>query len=230
MYESVRAAFRGFNEPFEGVVFWMYLDVRGLVTIGVGNLIDPVEVALALPFHSLTTPATMATTAQISEEWHRIKGDPTLAAKGYKACASLTHLRLDETAVDTLVAKHLVENEARLKKNSAFGQFDAWPADAQLGLLSMAWALGSGGPSAFPRFSAACRKQDFATAAQECTMSEQGNAGVAPRNRANRVLFRNAAIVKAGGGYDPARLYYPSSLGPATGRDNTRLLKEAATD
>jgi len=216
MYDSVRAAFRGFNKPFEGVVYWMYLDVRGLVTIGVGNLIDPVEVALALPFHSLAAPGTVAAEALISEEWHRIKGDPTFAAKGYKACESIAQLRLDDTAVNSLVASRLAGNEALLKKKFAFAQFDTWPADAQLGLLSMAWALGSGGPLSFPHFSAACQKLDFATAAEECTISEQGNAGVAPRNRANRILFRNAAVIRAGEGYDPARLYYPSSLGPVS--------------
>jgi GH24 family phage-related lysozyme (muramidase) len=216
MHDSVRAAFREFNKPFEGVVHWMYLDVRGLVTIGVGNLIDPVEVALALPFHSLAAPGTVATEAQISEEWRRIKGDPTLATKGFRACESITQLRLDDTAVDSLIASRLTENEALLKKELAFAQFDSWPADAQLGLLSMAWALGAGGPSSYPHFQAACRKLDFAAAAEECTISEQGNAGVAPRNRANRTLFRNAAAIMAGGGYDSARLYYPSSLGPVS--------------
>jgi len=213
MYDSVRAAFRGFNEPFEGVVYWMYLDVRGLVTIGVGNLIDPVETALALPFHPLSAPGAVAAQAQISDEWHRIKGDPALATKGYKACEPITQLRLDDTAVNALIAGRLAENEALLKKMPAFAQFDTWPADAQLGLLSMAWALGPGGPSTFPHFSAACQKPDFATAAEECTISEQGNPGVAPRNQANRILFRNAAVSGAGAGYDPSRLYYPSSLG-----------------
>jgi hypothetical protein len=212
MHDSVRAVFRKFNERFEGVVHWMYPDVRNLVTIGVGNLIDPVEVALPLPFHSLAAPGTVAAEAQISEEWHRIKGDPTLATSGYKACESITQLRLDDTAVDALIASRLAENEALLKKKLAFAQFDTWPADAQLGSLSMAWALGAGGLSTFPRFSAACQKLDFAAAAEECTISEQGNAGVAPRNRANRILFRNAAVIRAGGDYDPARLYYPSSL------------------
>jgi len=216
MYDSVRVAFRGFNEPFEGVVHWMYLDVRGLVTIGVGNLIDPIEAALALPFHSLAAPGAVATEAQISAEWHRIKSDPTLATRGYKACESMTQLRLDDAAVDALIASRLAGNEASLKKKLAFAHFDTWPADAQLGLLSMAWALGAGGPSTFPHFSAACQTLDFATAAEECTINEQGNAGVAPRNRANRILFRNAAMIRAGGGYDPARLYYPSSLGPVT--------------
>lgn len=41
MYPSVTSFFRVFNEPLEGVVAYMYLDIKGLVTVGVGNLIDP---------------------------------------------------------------------------------------------------------------------------------------------------------------------------------------------
>jgi len=40
MHTSIRNYFIKFNEPIEGRVTHMYLDVKGLVTIGVGNLID----------------------------------------------------------------------------------------------------------------------------------------------------------------------------------------------
>jgi hypothetical protein len=66
----------------------------------------------------------------------------------------------------------------------------------------------------FPHFATACGNQDFAEAAANCAISENGNPGVAPRNRANRTLFRNAAVVVAGGSaYDPAALSYPTVLG-----------------
>jgi hypothetical protein len=215
LHPSVNAAFRAFNEPFEGVVPWMYLDIKGLVTVGVGNLIDPVELAVPLPFRFRAQPAVLATPAQIAAEWSRIKNNPALAKAGYRACQALTELGLDEAGIDSLVAARLASNEASLKKYGPFEEFDAWPADAQLGLLSMAWALGPGGPPAFPRFAAACRVQDFAGAATDCAISERGNPGVAPRNAANRTLFGNAAVVRSGGaaaGYDPSRLYYPKIL------------------
>jgi GH24 family phage-related lysozyme (muramidase) len=50
MFSSVQSAFRSFTEQFEGCVSFMYLDVKGLVTVGIGNLVDPVGVAQALPF------------------------------------------------------------------------------------------------------------------------------------------------------------------------------------
>ena len=45
MRASVKNQFRTFNAPLEGVVKYMYLDIKGLVTIGVGNLIDPINAA-----------------------------------------------------------------------------------------------------------------------------------------------------------------------------------------
>ena len=60
MKQSVRDAFVDFTAALEGVVPWMYLDVKGLVTVAIGNLIDPVAAALSLPFvrKGTTTRAT----------------------------------------------------------------------------------------------------------------------------------------------------------------------------
>jgi hypothetical protein len=214
VYPSVSAAFQPFNEPFEGVVPWMYLDIKGLVTVGVGNLIDPVELAVPLPFRFRAAPNAAASPAQIAEEWQRIKSNQALARAGYRACEPLTQLGLDGAGIAALIATRLAGNEVSLKKYAPFRDFDVWPADAQLGLLSMAWALGPGGPPVFPHFAAACANLDFAGAAANCTISQQGNPGLAPRNAANRTLFHNAAVVRVSSGhtFDPSKLYYPTLL------------------
>jgi hypothetical protein len=49
--ESVRAYFPILTAPLEGVCTWPYLDSRGLVTTGIGDLVDPIELALPLPWH-----------------------------------------------------------------------------------------------------------------------------------------------------------------------------------
>src|SRR4029453_7562541 len=49
-HTSIRDGFLAFSRPLEGRVPWMYLDIKGLVTTGVGNLIDPVGLASKLPF------------------------------------------------------------------------------------------------------------------------------------------------------------------------------------
>jgi hypothetical protein len=198
----------------------MYLDIKGLVTVGVGNLIDPVTAATGLPFRfkdkpGIAIPGKLATRAEITAEWNSLKGDQSLAQKGHRACAPITNLELDDDAIDDLIGARLNQNEAYLKRQKAFRDLDNWPADAQLGLLSMAWAMGPGGPPKFRNFSAACEKQDFDTAAEQCKISEAGNPGVVPRNRANRSLFHNAAAVIAAEsdfGFLRSMLYYPQIL------------------
>lgn len=216
MYPIVQSRFRAFNEPFEGAVPYMYLDIAGLVTVAVGDLIDPVELAAALPFRfkdksGIANPGALASKDEIAAEWHRIKSDPVLAQQGHTACAPLTDLELDGEAISQLIAKRLAANETALKRQHAFKAFDSWPADAQLGLLSMAWALGPAGFDRFPSFTAACRRLDFKHAAAQSKIAETGNPGIIPRNRANFILFSNAAAAVAEG-HDLAALHYPADL------------------
>jgi GH24 family phage-related lysozyme (muramidase) len=223
MFPSVQAAFRAFNAAFEGTIPFMYLDVKGMVTVGVGNLIDSVEEAQALPFCFKNAPGmeaagSPATADQIAEEWRTLKNNPNLAVEGHLACEPITKLELSDAAIERLILDRLTRNENILRGRTWFQDFDRWPADAQLGLLSMAWAMGPGGPCEFPRFRAACRAQDFKTAASECRMNEAGNPGLAPRNKANFTLFSNAGVVAGGetGGFRRAVLYYPRDLSGST--------------
>lgn len=217
MHLSVTQAFRGFNEPFEGVVRYMYLDILGLVTIGVGNLIDPVSAALSLPFQyknrpGIKTPGAPAPTNVIEAEWKSLKGMTDLAHKGHRACEKFTNLELSDDSINALIKKRLSQNESFLKRQKPFRDFDNWPADAQLAILSMAWAMGPGNLHKWTLFAGGCERKDFDTAAANCRMREAGNPGVIPRNKANAQLFQNAAAVVAGeadGFYQVSTLYYP---------------------
>jgi hypothetical protein len=213
MFPIVQSYFRAFNEPFEGVIPYMYLDVKGLVTVGVGNLIDRVELATALPFRFKNQPEQHASGAQIEAEWHKLKSDPSLASKGHHACAALTELELGNESIDTLINHRLTSNEALLKDQESFHAFENWPADAQLALLSMAWAMGPDGFRTFPNFRAACQKMDFETAAKESRLDETGNPGLIPRNQANFILLSNASIVLTEN-LRRSNLYYPGSPKP----------------
>src|ERR1700693_2185560 len=220
MYSVIQSSFPTFSAKFEGRVPFMYVDVEQLVTVEVGNLIDPLSAAQALPFRfknkpGIAAPGAPATPDQIAAEWQTIKNNHSLATKGYTACEPITQLELSDDAIDSLILSRLTQNESYLKRQQWFQNFDTWPADAQLGLLSMAWAMGPGGPGGFPSFRAACQKLDFNTAAAECRMNEAGNPGLIPRNKANFTLFSNAAIVLqsgAQGSLQPSNLYYPRAL------------------
>src|ERR1035441_7352367 len=193
MYLSVKMRFRSFNEPFEGVVPWMYQDIKGLVTVGVGNLIDPVGAATILPFRWKTKPGLKnagmpASKPDIAAEWKKIKDDPTLALKGHRACEAITNLELGDDAIDDLIATRLKQNEDYLVKQAPFKNFDDWPADAQMALLSMAWAMGPGGPPQFKTMAAGCAKLDFDKASVNCRIDETGNPGIVPRKDRKSVV------------------------------------------
>src|ERR1035437_159744 len=214
MYLSVKLRFRSFNEPFEGVVPWMDQDIKGLITVGVGNLIDPVAAATELPFRwknkpGLKTPGMPASKADIEAEWKKIKDDSTLALKGHRACEGITNLELSDEGINALIGKRLQQNEAYLVKQAPFKNFDQWPADAQMALLSIARAMGPGGPPQFKTMAAGCEKLDFDKAAANCRIDETGNPGIVPRNKADKLLFGNAAAMVAAT-MDFSVLHYPA--------------------
>jgi GH24 family phage-related lysozyme (muramidase) len=218
MRTTVHSGFNSFTKTFEGRVPWMYLDIKALVTVAVGNLIDPIDAALALPFIHKSDQVS-ATTDEIRTEWTMLKSKPELAQQGYKACEAITSLRMTEQAMDALVLDRLQKNETFLR--TSFPSWDDWPADAQLGVLSMAWALGAGFASKWPKFSAAAKAGEWTTAAANCKIDETGNPGVKSRNVADAKLFTNAAAVVAGN-LDPEVLHYPGDATSSTPAGSTQ--------
>lgn len=210
MRDSVKSAFFGYTDGFEGYVPHMYLDVKQLVTVGRGDLIDPVAAALDCPF--MRADGSPATLHEVQEEWIRVKSLGEAGAKGgHLYAAKVCQLHLTREGVDAVSLKRLAQDEAVLRRR--FPAWDLFCADAQLGIISMDWAMGSW--FKFPKFVAAANVQDWDTCVKECHISELNNAGVHPRNLAQEVLFRNASVVyKNPGSYDPAHLYYPQALTP----------------
>lgn len=191
---AVQGAFRKFNEQFEGVVPYMYLDVRGLVTVGVGNLIDPIEEAVQVPFR-WKSDRRLATREEISGEWRSIKRQPLLASAGHRSAARVTQLEVADEDIGELIRERLLANVEALLKRPTFNAWNDMPADAQMAVLSMAWAVGVNGLSKFPKLLMAIARKDYIEAAVESEISTVGNPGIKPRNAANFLLFTNAAKV-----------------------------------
>lgn len=204
MHKAVVDRWHEFSEPLEGRVHSMYLDVKGLVTTGVGNLIDPVGAALRLPWKH--PDGTAATDSEIRDQWLTLKGQQELKKLHWKYAAKVTTLRLTDQDIDALVVNKLFENEKALRK--AYPNWDDFPADAQLGCLSMAWAVGAGFPAIFKNFSGFAVKQDWVAAKVCCKIKTDNNPGVIPRNRNNELCFDNAATVMQYG-LDRSRLHWP---------------------
>ncbi len=221
MHSSVLEIWHAFSEPLEGRVHSMYVDVKNLVTTGVGNLIDPVGAALRLPWKH--PDGSLASDDEIRKQWLTLKHHPGLAVKTggplvplaklhWKYAAKLTTLRLTDADINALVTAKLIEFESYLVKHH-FPFFAKWPADAQLGTLSMAWACGPGFPATFKNFARAATAQDWIAAKATCKIRTEGNPGVVPRNRANEICFENAATVRESG-LDPSVLHWPAPAAP----------------
>lgn len=225
IWPSVEEVFYRWTAQYEGVAFCMYADILGLVTTGVGNLL-PLEVALVLPWKH--PDGTLASRGEIEEAWNTINGNEEAARRGARYACTLTDLRLSEEAVDALVRDRLEQNAEILARR--FPAFADWPADAQLAVLSMAWAMGAG--FHFPKFQSAINAGDFAAAAAESTINATGNPGVVPRNAENERLLLAADDLWRNGG-DFSRLSFDySHLGrgltfgdPAPGGEADRAIE-----
>jgi len=212
MRPSARAGFVPLTDDFEGCLNHMYTDSIGLVTTGRGNLIDPGRArnaatdpqngsssarAKALPWQmpdgSLAGPVTVdAAFWDVKNAWPSVQS---------VACARLTSIRLSRAAVDSLTLSKLDQIWTQLV--GRFPYLPTAPADAQLGHVSMAWAMGAG--FQFPHFQAAAAQGDWNTCATECQMTRPPVP--VRRNAANRRLFTNATLAA-----DPDVLYYPRDL------------------
>jgi GH24 family phage-related lysozyme (muramidase) len=166
-----------FTVPFEGVTDYMYLDVKGYVTVGVGFLLStPVEAA-----KMGMTPAD-----HVGVDWAAVKALPSgKVASWYK---DHTVSRLSVKGMRAEFDRRIKEMAVTLRK---VYKFETWPEACQVALLDMSYNVGAGGmtkPGSWRNFKAACQIQDWAIAAQECARKD-----VQPqRNKATAALFSSA--------------------------------------
>ncbi|MFJ2775243.1 peptidoglycan-binding protein [Kitasatospora sp. NPDC087315] len=221
MQQSVQDAFIPFTEPLEGRVHFMYLDIKSLVSTGVGNLLDADDPSnLGSNAHLLPDAFTLnwvdknsgasAAHADIEQEYQTVKSSGTSHAL-LPQKEAVTTLRIDDAAIDGLITSKLADFESQVKGRAAFSDLDNWPAEGQLGLFSMVWALGP--LFHFPNFEAAASADpvDWLTMARESHMTDTDNPGVVPRNVLDGLLFTLAGWKASTSGdftqlaYDPAQ-------------------------
>lgn len=190
MHPSVKDIWVAFNEPLEGLVTSLYADVKGLVTTGMGNLVDPMPAALGLPWE--LPGGIPASHGAIEAAWKSVKSDPLCMSRGWKYAAQLplNNIRLTRDAVSALIVRKLEEHDLRMRMR--FADWEDRPADAQLAIHSMAWAMGPAFFKRFPKFTAAFTRGDYAAAANECAISPP-HGTIVIRNERNRQLLLNAA-------------------------------------
>jgi hypothetical protein len=197
--------YHAFSAPLEGRVPTMYCDILGLITTGVGNLINTLSQALVLPW--LLADGSRADQADVAADWHKLHDNAAYYAKrAWMVYAKTMLCHLSEEGIDALVQRTLATNEAIFRKR--WPKYDTFPADAQLAMMSQAWAVGPAFYVKFGNLAACIDREDWEGCVVSCKIREDGNPGVVPRNAKNRFCFHNAAIV-AREGLTAERLYWP---------------------
>ena len=169
----------------EGSIDHMYLDTRGFVTVGVGQLLASEEAAAELGFIHRDSGAE-ATRDDIINEYRNLKSQqPGLVATRYR---EFTQLMLPEATIDAMLEQKIDEFSLGLQKELT--DFDGFPDAAKEGLLDMAFNLGLNGlMRKFPSFIAAAKRQDWNGCAAECHRNGIGES----RNELTVSLFKQAA-------------------------------------
>lgn len=218
-FSKVQSQFEGSAANFD----YMYTDKIGFVTTGMGNKIDsnsPTDKspgmngygpALKLPWiHK--SDGQQATPQEIIQDWQTVKAAHT-KDDSYDAPhdAQITQLKLSQTALRDLIATQIVNNEEVLVKS--LPNFKDFPADAQMAIHGMAWAMGSAFIPFyhFTAFQNAANAQDWATAKAQSVFKGADPARLAAHN----LMFDNALTVTQRK-VDPEPLYYPGTA-PTTG-------------
>jgi GH24 family phage-related lysozyme (muramidase) len=220
MHASVAEVFVAFSKPLEGCVPSLYADIKGLLTVGIGCLADPVSLAMPLPW--VMPDGSPAPEDEIAKQWHVVKtqANPRLH---WRFAAGLSTMRLTDEGVLEVAKHRLEQNVVVLRKY--FHNWDEMPADAQLCCLSMAWAVGAGFPAIFTNFTKLMNAGNYSGAIQACGIKADNNPGVIPRNAANRLCLSNAAKAVALG-LPAGELFWPGV--PPTSDDKEWKLKAEA--
>lgn len=182
----------------EAFVPWMYCDNRGLVTVGIGNLLATADAAADLPFINKVTGLLVSDDTKRSA-WDAVRRayQKDHAAGAYQSCSAL---RLGSNVALELMNKRL-DSEFLPVLYRLFHTFDQWPQAAQRASMDMIYSLGTGrGISEFVNWIAAGQRGDFATMAQECVRSSGRRnptptdpQGLGPRNLWTIHMFQEAA-------------------------------------
>ena len=184
---EVWASFPAWIEQYEGRKSWLYRDTApaGLVSSGVGLLLDPIALALPLPW--LRPDGAPASQEEIHADWQRVKALPrAMLAERYRVPASL---HLAEPAIDALT--HQTMSSTLRALAHTFPDLATYPAPVQTAILGMAWLAGPYSFAKRPAFVAAVRAHDWKVAADASAIKN----ATATRNDAHRALFLSAAGV-----------------------------------
>ncbi|CAI2312544.1 hypothetical protein CGG83_18400 [Vibrio parahaemolyticus] len=174
-------------EQYEGRVEHMYLDTRGYITVGVGNMLSDVTAATKLPFvhRSTNEPATHE---QIKEEFLRVKARPFGESEPASRFKPFTVLKLTESVMNEQIAHHIQSFEKELKVIYGDDAFTSYPDNVKLALFDMIFNLGMPKlKDTYPKFNGHIRNGNY----QQAALESKRNGVQAERNAYVANLLRS---------------------------------------
>ncbi len=129
----------------------------------------------------------------------------------WNAFKTITQLQLRDEVIKDMVIKHAQTLENLLIKTDYYANFKNWPADAQLGLIGIAWGIHPTPSHGWLKFPELCKNEKWNEAAEECRISSPLAEG---RNAAHKLAFKNAAQAKIDD-HDISLLFWPRVLLPS---------------
>ena len=217
MYVQVSMAIRKFlvseSTGGEGDVRSMYLDARGLVTTGRGNLLPDSASANNIGGVSLTWQrldnGAVASPTEVAAEWTRVGSDETKKRQipNYAVIGGgnfitqakklgIVTLQLTDASLNSLFKAALAQMEGIVKATPGMGDFDkipgGFPADAELAILAVAWAKGH----LEPALRDACKARQWGLIAANGLYKLQWGNIRAGKDAAIKKCFENAQAVE----------------------------------
>lgn len=177
----------------ERLIPWLYCDLRGFVTVGVGDKASATSV-LTMPFvHLLDGSAADAEAKQTAFArvlGHFAKG---LTADAYRACSDL---RLDPAFCRRrLVYRLKSEFVPAIEKHCP--QFASFPLLVKLVLVDVCYNVGTVGFAAFDYLIALCNSGQFEAAAEHVHTKKDGEDPKNPETWGKRNTWRRNTMLEA---------------------------------
>jgi hypothetical protein len=142
---------------------------------------------------------------------HEELGRPGPQPGSLKKWKDMTNCRITKDGLRKGVKTKAVGNIKYVKTlrtgNKYLGDFDTFPADAQLCVISLTWA--NGNEFNYPTFAKACREANWFEAAKQCGFESKANT-LPKRQKDQETMMCNAGCVKLG--VAPDTLHWPKLL------------------
>lgn len=206
--------FWNFTEPLEGGMaadcMFLVQDLQVATAMGItftGNTNRNPGLLMAKALDWVYKPGHLqagqrCSPSDIERDYDKVLSNEELGRRGpgfLGKWKDMTNCRITREGLQRAVRSKVIGNinyvKTRRSGNKHVGDFDSFPADAQLCVISLTWA--NGNEFGYPTFCRACREADWFEASRQCGFKSKENT-LALRQKQQEEMMRNAACIAQG--------------------------------